>query len=113
MLYYTLVVMCSMKTNLNDECKNLKNIIDNLQVGKETCEISSKKFSLSDVIDYLCEFEKELENLNSKIISYGNTPELLKEVQNKYNELWLFQLEYTIDSLVMVIGALWRYPNAD
>lgn len=102
-----------MKTNLNDECKNLKIIIDDLRAGNETCEILSKKFSLGDVIDYLCEFEKELENLNSKIISCGNTPELLKEVKDKYSELWLFQLDYTIDSLVIVIGALWRYPDAD
>lgn len=68
-----------MKTNLNDECKNLKNIIENLQ--------------------------------NSRIISCGNTSELLKEVNDKYNELWLFQVNYTIDSLANVIGALWRYPN--
>lgn len=105
--------MCTMKTNLNDECKNLKIIIENLRTGKEKCKILSEQFSLSDAIDYLCEFEKELENLNSKIIASGNTQELLKEVYNKYSELWLFQLYYTIDSLVIVIGALWRYPNAD
>lgn len=102
-----------MKTNLNDECKNLKIIIDNLRIGKETCKILSEQFSLSDVIDYLCRFEKELESLNSKIITCGNTQDLLKEVYNKYSELWLFQLNYMIDSLVIVIGALWRYPNAD
>ena len=102
-----------MKTNLNDECKNLKIIIDNLRTGKETCKILNEQFSLNDVIDYLCGFEKELESLNSKIIACGNTRELLKEVYNKYSELWLFQLNYTIDSLADVIGALWRYPNAD
>ena len=100
-----------MKTNLNDECKNLKNIIENLQTGKEICKIFNEQFSLNDVIDYLCDFEKELENLNSRIISCGNTSELLKEVNDKYNELWLFQVNYTIDNLANVIGALWRYPN--
>lgn len=102
-----------MKTNLNDECKNLKNIIENLQTGKEICKIFNEQFSLNDVIDYLCDFEKELENLNSRIISCGNTSELLKEVNDKYNELWLFQVNYTIDNLANVIGALWRYPNVD
>ena len=102
-----------MKTNLNDECKNLKNIIENLQTGKEICKIFNEQFSLNDVIDYLCDFEKELENLNSRIISCGNTSELLKEVNDKYNELWLFQVNYTIDNLTNVIGALWRYPNVD
>ena len=100
-----------MKTNLNDECKNLKNIIENLQTGKEICKIFNEQFSLNDVIDYLCDFEKELENLNSRIIYCGNTSELLKEVNDKYNELWLFQVNYTIDRLANVIGALWRYPN--
>ena len=102
-----------MKTNLNDECKKLKTIIENLQTGKDKCEIYNEQFSLNDVIDYLCDFEKELENLNGKIISFWNTSELLKEVNDKYNELWLFQVNYTIDSLANVIGALWRYPNAD
>ncbi len=102
-----------MKTNLNDECNNLKAIIENLQTGKEKCEIYSEQFSLNDVVNYLCEFEKELENLNSKIISCGNTPELLKEVNDKYNELWMFQACYTINSLSNVIGVLWRYPNVD
>ena len=102
-----------MKTNLNDECKNLKNIIENLQTGKEICKIFNEQFSLNDVIDYLCDFEKELENLNGRIISCGNTSELLKEVNDKYNELWLFQVNYTIDNLANVIGALWRYPNVD
>ena len=102
-----------MKTSLNDECKNLKTIIENLQTGKDKCEIYNEQFSLNDVIDYLCDFEKELENLNGRIISCGNTSELLKEVNDKYNELWLFQVNYTIDSLANVICALWRYPNAD
>ena len=102
-----------MKTNLNDECKYLKTIIENLQTGKDKCEIYNEQFSLNDVIDYLCDFEKELENLNGRIISCGNTSELLKEVNDKYNELWMFQVYYTIDSLANVIGALWRYPNAD
>ena len=76
-----------MKTNLNDECKNLTNIIENLKTGKEICKIFHEPFSLNDVIDYLCDFEKELGDLNSKIISCGNTPELLKQVNDKLNEL--------------------------
>jgi len=102
-----------MKTNLNDECKNLKNIIEDLQTGKEKCKIYNEQFSLKDVIDYLCDFEKDLERLNGRIISCGNTSELLKEVNDKYNELWMFQVDYTIDKLANVIGALWLYPNAD
>jgi len=39
------------------------------------------QFSFNDAVNYLCEFEKELENLNSKIISCGNTSELLNSVR--------------------------------
>ena len=102
-----------MKTNLNDECNNLKTIIENLQTCKEKCEMNSPQFSFNDVVNYLCEFEKELENLNSKIISCGNTSELLKEVNDKYNELWMLQVYCTIDSLPTVVGALWRYPDSN
>ena len=102
-----------MKMNLDNECKNLAIIIDELVMGKEKFVISSKNFTLKDVIDYLYCFLDELKNLNNRIIDTGNTPELLKEVHDKYNELWMFQLEYYIDSLPIVIGALWRYPNDD
>lgn len=102
-----------MKLNLNDECKNLAIIIDNLATGKEQCEISNNDFTLKDVIDYLCGFLDELENLNNRIIHDGNTQELLKEVHDKYQELWMFQALYFVDSLANVIGALWRYPNVD
>lgn len=102
-----------MKTDLNDECRNLEIIIDNLLTGKEMCEISNEQFSLNDIIDYLRGFLEELKSLNNKIIDCGNTQELLKEVYNKYSELWLFQLSFTIDSLPLVIGGLWRYPNVD
>ena len=102
-----------MKTNLNVECKNLATIIDNLATGKEICEISNDNFKLKDVIDYLNGFLDELKNLNNRIIDSGNTPELLKEVHDKYNELWMFQVEFYIDSLPCVVGALWRYPDAD
>ena len=102
-----------MKMNLDDECKNLAIIIDDLVMGKEKYVISSKNFTLKDVIDYLYCFLNELKNLNNRIIDTGNTPELLKEVHDKYNELWMFQIECYIDSLPIVIGALWRYPNDD
>ena len=100
-----------MKMNLDDECKNLAIIIDGLVMGKEKCVISSNNFTSKDVIDYLYGFLDELKNLNNRIIDTGNTPELLKEVHDKYNELWMFQLECYIDNLPIVIGALWRYPN--
>ena len=102
-----------MKMNLDDECKNLAIIIDGLVMGKEKCAIPSNNFTLKDVIDYLYGFLDELKNLNNRIIDTGNTPELLKEVHDKYNELWMFQVEYYIDSLSIIIGALWRYPNDD
>jgi hypothetical protein len=54
-----------------------------------------------------------LKNLNKRIIDEGNTPEILKEVHDKYNELWMFQVEFYVASLPCVVGALWRYPNAD
>ena len=102
-----------MKTDLNVECKNLATIIDNLATGKEICKISNDKYTLKDVIDYLSGFLDELKNLNKKIIDEGNTPEILKEVHDKYNELWMFQVEFYVASLPCVVGALWRYPNSD
>ena len=54
---------------------------------------------------------EELEDLNSRIIAQGNTPELLKEVNHKYSELWMFNVMFTVGSLSSVIGGLMDYPG--
>lgn len=95
--------------NLNDECKELTSIIDNLATGKEICEIADDRFSLADVIDYLKGFLQELIELNAQIADCGNTPELLKKVNEKYTELWLFQIDFRVESLTRVIRGLWLY----
>ena len=99
------------KTDLKNECKNLKLIIDNLRTGKEICRIEDSNRSLDEVIDYLNGYLQELKDLNEQIIINGNTTELLKEVHDKYTELWLFQLSYYIESLPKVISGLLHYPN--
>ncbi len=101
------------RTNLNNECNNLKLIIDNLKTGKESCRIEDSNRSLDDVIDYLNGYLQELNNLNDQIVENGNTSEMLQEVHDKYTELWLFQLSYYIDSLPIVIGGLLYYPNEE
>ena len=100
-----------MRTDLNSECKYLKRIIDDLDMGRETCEIRDDHFTLGDVLGYLRGYLQELEDLNKRIIENGNTPELLKEVHDKYTELWVFQLSYTVRSLPSVIGGLLCYPK--
>ena len=101
------------KTNLNSECKDLEFIIENLLTGKESCETEDSQYTPEDGIDYLQGFLQELNELNTQIIEQGNTPELLDCVFNKYTELWLFQLHFTINSLPRVIMGLWRYPECD
>ena len=100
-----------MKTNLNNECKNLELIIEDLATGKETCDISDDQYSVDDVLEYLRGYLQELEDLNRQITKHGNTSELLKKVHDKYSELWLFQLRFTVDSLPRGIGGLLRYPK--
>ena len=56
---------------------------------------------------------QELQTLNEQIAEQGNTEELLKIVQEKYTELWIFQLSFTIQSLSNVIDGLRRYPDRD
>ena len=101
------------RTDLNRECKELELIIDNLETGKETCEIEDTRYTLDEIIDYLRGFLQELIELNDQIIDQGNTPELLDKVYDKYTELWLLQVYCSIDSLPNVIGSLWRYPDCD
>lgn len=96
---------------LSSKCKNLELIIENLTAGKETCEIGDDRYSLEDVIDYLRGFLQELKDLDDQIAKHGNTPEMLEKVYEKYTELWLFQLTFSIESPPRVIGGLWRYPD--
>ena len=99
------------RSNLDNECNDLALIIDNLAAGKEECEIGDTRYTLDDVLDYLRGYIHELRDLNDRIIEHGNTPELLKEVHDKYTELWLFQVSFTVSSLPRVIGGLLNYPN--
>lgn len=101
------------RVGLSRECKDLAFIIENLTAGKETCEIGDTRYSLEDAIDYLRGFLQELKELDDQIAEHGNTPEMLEKVHEKYTELWLFQLNFTVDSLPRVIGSLWRYPDCD
>ncbi len=100
-----------MRTDLNNECKELETIIENIVSGKETFDTEDARFTLDAVIEYLRDYLHELKNLNVQITEHGNTPELLKTVYDKYTELWLFQGYCNVDSLPRVIGSLWRYPD--
>ena len=102
------------RININSDCENLKAIIDDLKQGKETCRIEDEeRFTLGDVFIYLRGFLEELNDLNDRLIKSGNTPELLKEVHDKYTELWLFQLSFYVESLPKVIGGLMYYPRTE
>ena len=52
-----------------------------------------------------------IDDVNAQIAEHGNTEELLKYVQEKYSELWVFQLSFPIKSLQRVIDDLKRYPD--
>ena len=99
------------RTDLCFECRELAHIIDNLATGKESCEIGDTRYSLDDVLDFLRGYLQELKDLNERLAEHGNTPELLKEVHEKYTEPWLFQVSFTVQSLPRVIGGLLYYPN--
>ena len=101
------------RSNLNNECIELEIIIDDLTMGKEVCEIGETRYMLDDVLDYLRGYLKELRDLNNRIIEQGNTEELIIEVHDKYTELWLFQVSFTVQSLPRVIGGLLHYPNCN
>ncbi len=96
---------------LHRECDDLERIIEDLAMGKETCEIEDSRYTFEDVLNYLRGYLQELKDLDARLLKQGNTPELLKEVHDKYSELWLFQVSFTVDSLPRVIGRLWRYPD--
>ena len=96
---------------LHRECDDLERIIEDLAAGKETCEIGDTRYTFEDALDYLRGYLQELKDLDALLLEQGNTPELLEKVHDKYSELWLFQLSFTVASLPRVIGRLWRYPN--
>lgn len=89
----------------------MAHIIDNLEKGKESCEIGDTRYSLDDVLCFLRGYLQEIKDLNERLAEHGNTPELLKEVHEKYTELWLFQVSFTVQSLPRVISGLLYYPN--
>lgn len=101
------------RAGLDKECRDLERIIDNLSSGKETVEIVDQYYTLENVLAFLRGFLQELKTLNAQIAEYGNTEELLQIVQDKYSELWVFQLSFTIKSLSSVIDGLWRYPDTN
>ena len=82
------------RTNLNSECDDLEVLINDLIIGKETCETEDLNFTQEDAIEYL------------------NTSELLKSVYNKYTELWLFGVKFSVNGLPRIIGGLMHYPNS-
>ena len=101
------------RTGLDKECRALERIIDRLSGGEETCEIADPFYTLGTALEFLRGFLQELKILNAQIAEHGNTEELLKIVQEKYSELWVFALSFTIKSLPGVIDGLRRYPGTD
>jgi virginiamycin A acetyltransferase len=101
------------RTGLDKECRALERIIDRLSGGEETVEIADKFYTPENALEYLRGFLQELKTLNAQIAEHGNTEELLKIVQEKYSELWVFALSFTIKSLPGVIDGLRRYPGTD
>ena len=101
------------RAGLDKECRALERIIENLAGGKETVEIADQYYTLENVLAFLRNFMQELQTLNEQIAEQGNTEELLKIVQEKYSELWVFAMSFTIKSLPGVIDGLRRYPGTD
>ena len=101
------------RTGLDKECRELERIIDRLSSGEETCEIADPFYTLDTALVFLRGFLQELKRLNEQIAEHGNTEELLKIVQEKYSELWVFALSFTIKSLPGVMDGLRRYPGAN
>ena len=95
--------------SLNQACMNLEQIIEDLVTGKERCADVNPQYSLEEALDYLREYLQELKELNNQIMEQGNTPELLKKVHDKYTELWLFGVDYPVNSLPLVVGPLAYY----
>lgn len=96
---------------LNKACRDLERIIDDLSSGKETVEIVDAYYTLEHVLAFLRGFLQELKTLDAQLAETGNTKELLQIVQDKYSELWVFQLSFPIGSLSGVLDELRRYPE--
>lgn len=96
---------------LDKACRDLERIIDDLSGGKETVEIADQFYTPENALAFLRDFLQELQALNAQIAEHGNTRELLQIVQDKYSELWVFQLSFTIKSLSSVIDELRSYPD--
>lgn len=96
---------------LDKACRDLERIIDDLSSGKEPVEIADKFYTTENVLSFLRGFLQELKTLNAQIAEHGNTKELLQIVQDKYSELWVFQLTFPIQSLSRVIDELRRYSD--
>ncbi len=99
------------RVGLDNECKILEQIINDLKTGKAKYEIENDKYSIAEAIDYLQGFLNELCELNNQIVMQGNTPELLEMVHKKYTEIWLFGVYFSINDLPVVVGGLLCYPN--
>lgn len=97
--------------SLDKVCRDLERIIENLSDGKETVQIEDAYYTLENVLASLREYLQELKALNAQIAEHGNTEELLRIVQDKYSELWVFQLSFPIGSLQSVIDTLRSYPD--
>ncbi|MBO4895076.1 MAG: hypothetical protein J5562_09210 [Clostridia bacterium] len=100
------------RTNLNSECDDLEVLINDLIIGKETCETEDFNFTQEDAIEYLQSYLQELKEINNQIQKQGNTSELLKSVYNKYTEFWLFGVKFSVNGLPRIIGGLMHYPNS-
>lgn len=98
------------RNNLNSECENLERIIERISSGDEKCNIDNR-FSIEEALDYLQDYLQDLNELNRLISEQGNTPENMKQVNDMYSKLWMFQLYCTVESLPRVIGGLLHYPN--
>jgi hypothetical protein len=96
---------------LNKACRDLERIIDDISGGKETVEIVDAYYTIENVLAFLRGFLQELKALDTQIEEHGNTKELMQIVQDKYSELWVFQLSFPIKSLPRVIDALRRYSE--
>ena len=98
---------------LDRECRALEQIVDRLTSGEETIEIADRFYTPENALAFLRDFLQQLKILSAQIAEHGNTEELLKMLQEKYSELWVFQLSFTIPSLSSVVDGLRRYPDTN
>ena len=101
------------RPGLDQACRDLERIIENLSNGNETVEITDSFYTPENVLSYLRDFLQALKALNAQIAEQGNTEERMRSVQEMYSDLWVFQLSFPIQSLSSVMDALKRYPEID